>query len=275
MLSELLLHPKTLARTESFLAEPSHALLITGPYGAGKTALASVIAETILKTDNLSIHPYFRRIDASDGEGIGQVREIRTFLRLKTTGEGDIRRVVIIERLDSLSDAAQNAVLKTLEEPPRDTVILLTATDRSTLLETIISRVSTLEILPIPKAIIDDTPAAIRAFGLAGGYAGAYVALLAGDEDHIIAKSVAQAKGYLTASPFERLAQVDKLAKDRPAAIILLDGLEKCLHAALKASKPSNLSAIHKKLVLVSHMKLQIHNSVNAKLLLTSLAIHL
>lgn len=276
LISDLLLHPKTQQNIESFLSHPSHAALIVGPEGAGKATLVNTIAAEVLNLDKANKSSGIYKIDGLEGDGIQQVRDIRNFLRLKTTGTGNIRRVIIIERLDKLGVEAQNALLKTLEEPPADTVILLTATDLSHLLETIVSRVLTINILPIPQDnSITDNPASARAYALSGGYAGAFSALLREDTEHSIAKSVVVAKQFLSKPSFDRLCEVDGLSKDRQKTTDLLDGIERCLHAALKTSKQESVKAIVKKLSYVSACKLAIPKSVNNKLLLTSLCIHL
>ncbi len=64
------------------------------------------------------------------------VREIKERLRLRTTG----RRVVIVEDADTMTHEAQNAFLKTLEEPPLDTTIILTTSRLHRLFPTIVSR---------------------------------------------------------------------------------------------------------------------------------------
>lgn len=277
-LNDLLLHPKNRLNVDRFLSHPSHAALIVGPEGAGKTTLVNSMAAEILNIDESKIQSSIFKIDGLEGDGIMQVRGIRNFLRLKTTGSGNIRRVIIIERMDKLGIEAQNALLKTLEEPPVDTVLLLTATDLSHLLETIVSRVLTITILPLPKdtaVVDDDNPVKARAYALSGGYAGAFKALLQEDQEHSIAASVVAAKQFLSQPIFDRLCEVDSLSKDRQKTADLLNGIERCLYAALKTSKQQSVKTIVHKLLYVSTCKLAIPKSVNNKLLLTSLSIHL
>lgn len=275
------MHPKTLDSVEKVTEHPPHALLLAGAEGSGKSTLSENIAKNVLNTDNIASHSYVKMLDASvAGEGIAQVREIRKFLSLKTTGQSAIRRVVIIENADSLGADAQNALLKILEEPPIDTMIILTAGHAHQLLSTIRSRVHTLKILPLGKDYClslgtHSVEELARAYALSNGRAGEFVALLGAGTEHPVVESVAMAKSFLGQNPYERLSQVDALAKDKEQAKKLLVGLEKCLHAAMTTAKQNNLATLHSKLECVSLGKKSFENSANTKLLLTSLAINL
>ena len=78
---------------------------------------------------------------------VDTVRRIIPFLGT-TAGEGGWR-VVIVDPADDMSPSAANAMLKNLEEPPRQTLFLLTARRRGALLPTILSRTRTLELSPL------------------------------------------------------------------------------------------------------------------------------
>src|SRR5947209_282810 len=126
----LLLHAKTAEATERFLTQPAHALLIQGQFGAGKVTLARHIAARVLGVSDqeLSNYPYIKIVSpVHKSISIEAVRGLHEFMRLKTTGRAEIRRVVIVEDAHNLTTEAQNAFLKLLEEPPSDTVIILTA----------------------------------------------------------------------------------------------------------------------------------------------------
>jgi DNA polymerase-3 subunit delta' len=80
---------------------------------------------------------------------IDQIREIKQFVALKPTGR---YKVVIIDDADTMTPQAQNALLKTLEEPPSDTVFILISRSKSALLPTIVSRCRVLEFKPLKPA---------------------------------------------------------------------------------------------------------------------------
>lgn len=96
-------------------------------------------ATGILSEQNLSrSHPDLLWFEAESKLGIEQAREIKDFLSLKPY-QGNTRAVVLIAA-EELTDAAQNALLKTLEEPPENTVLILGTASEDQLLPTVISR---------------------------------------------------------------------------------------------------------------------------------------
>ncbi|NNK78553.1 MAG: DNA polymerase III subunit delta' [Litoreibacter sp.] len=153
-----------------------HAWLITGPRGVGKATLAWRIARFLLATppvdandmfgappapDTLNIapgHPVNPRIAALSEPGlfllrrpydadkkrlkqqitVDEVRKLKGFFALSNTEGG--RRVIIVDAADEMNINAANALLKVLEEPPRDAVLLLVSHQPSRLLPTIRSR---------------------------------------------------------------------------------------------------------------------------------------
>ena len=117
-----------------------HALLIHEAPGAGGEWLASWLARLALRTDREQ-HPDridVRPIDDSRQIRIEQIRELAQELAL-TSHQGGYK-VGILSPADALNRFAANALLKTLEEPPPRTVLMLVATQPSRLPATILSR---------------------------------------------------------------------------------------------------------------------------------------
>ena len=128
---------------DDFLAHPAHAVLLTGP--AAETFTGAVDASRgLLQGDR----EYLKTIapDAKGTISIETVRELISFFRLKVPGTRAIRRVAVIEQAHALTREAQNALLKLLEEPPADSVLLLTSDRPQELLTTIRSRVQTVQV---------------------------------------------------------------------------------------------------------------------------------
>ena len=117
-----------------------HALLIHEAPGAGGDWLASWIAKRVLQTDR-ELHPDWINVRPSDESRqirIEQVRELGQELAL-TSHQGGYK-VGVVSPADLLNRFAANALLKTLEEPPQRTVLILVATQPSRLPATILSR---------------------------------------------------------------------------------------------------------------------------------------
>ncbi len=147
-----------------------------------------------------------------------------------------------------MTTEAQNSLLKILEEPPSDTILVLTASDIQLLEPTIISRSQQLAILPLTKAMVlrsyiattYSANALTRAYHISGGRAGLLLALLEKDADHEIANAIVKAKDFLRMNTYERLMLVDGLSKQKENAALLLAGLQRIITSGLEQAAIKN-----------------------------------
>jgi DNA polymerase-3 subunit delta' len=285
MKSDLLLSEQTEQAIHAFLNRPSHALVLLGAEGTGKLALAVQIATHLLQVDaqHLRDYPYFTSIDYADKAiPIEAIRELRSVTSLKTLGMGAVRRVIVIANAHKMTIEAQNALLKTLEEPPEDTVLILTAIPDEGLLPTILSRLTHVRVvLPtidasrkyfaekFPLADID------KSYLMSGGRPGVMVSLLNGDQNHPMVAAITTAKQLVSSEPFERMARVSDLAKDRQSAELLLDALGLVYRSLLQASAAKGnhdrLKYFHHVLEEISGLQELKRHNPNTKLVLTDL----
>lgn len=246
-MTPLVTHPVTARQLAAFAAQPSHALLLHGPVGSGKSVIADQLAATILdlEPEQLADYPYSLRLDGTiiSAAAIEGVRQLEHFLSLRVPKSGMITRIVIITDAQKLSRQAQNALLKTIEEPPLATLLILTAPNQASVLPTISSRLQVIQIKrPSQQALLDyftdskNTPTAVeQAYAISGGLPGLMAALLT-NADHPLRPATETARNLLQQTIYERLLLVDELAKQKPHVINTLFILQQMAHASLQTT---------------------------------------
>lgn len=130
----------------------SHAYLLTGPRGVGKTSVARILAHEVndLPYNSEANHLDIIEIDAASNRRIDEIRELRE--RVQVAPALAKYKVYIIDEVHMLTKEAFNALLKTLEEPPAHVIFILATTEAYKLPETIISRTQRFSFKPIEQS---------------------------------------------------------------------------------------------------------------------------
>ncbi|TCL00038.1 DNA polymerase-3 subunit delta' [Natranaerovirga hydrolytica] len=150
----------------------SHAYIISGPKGMGKKLIANVISKTLQcekgEEEPCNACTSCKQYDSNNNPDVKFVHATKT----KSIGVDDIReqvnkdihikpysyknKIYIIDEADTLTEQAQNALLKTIEEPPEYGIIFLLVNHTNNMLPTILSRCVVLQLKPIQETIIKD-----------------------------------------------------------------------------------------------------------------------
>ncbi len=131
----------------------SHAYLLTGPRGVGKTTIARLIAKQLNglgKDDVIADYLDIIEIDGASNRGIDEIRSLRE--KVQVLPARLEYKVYIIDEVHMLTTPAFNALLKTLEEPPAHVVFIFATTEAHKLPATIISRTQRFDFRSIPPA---------------------------------------------------------------------------------------------------------------------------
>jgi DNA polymerase-3 subunit delta' len=234
----------------------NHAYLLAGPKGVGKYTFARLLAAK-LQCEGLpkpcgqcdacvrvlgGNEPDVIEILGLDDKAIPieRIREAISQISQHSFGSGP--RVVIVEPVERLTPAAQNCLLKSLEEPQADVVFLLLTHEPSAVLGTIASRCAMVKLTPWPD---DELKDALLAMGFdagrvqkvlprAGGVIGEALATLHDETGESETAALAEA-ALAAASDAETVALSTRLKDDRGGAEKVLAAIEQSLHTALLA----------------------------------------
>lgn len=220
-----------------------HAYLLTGPYGVGRRTLALRFAQalncpqapspgeacricrTCKQIENMQ-YADLSVVQADHVRGTLKVDQVRELQRTLALAPYEARyRVAVLLRFEESNPNAANALLKTLEEPPSQVILVLTAESSERLLPTIVSRCEVLRLRPLPLQVVEaglqtiwGLPAeqARLLAHLSGGRPG-YALRLHRDAEALAHRKACLDEHYrlLSSSRVARFAYAEQLSKDR------------------------------------------------------------
>lgn len=230
-----------------FVKRPTHAVLVTG---AAEEASSEAVnaAQSLLEgyREGLKTVSPIKGTGEKWSIGVEQIHDLLGFFRLKTPGKAAIRRAAVITEADKMTREAQNALLKTLEEPPADSVLLLASERPESLLATIRSRV---QVINLPRPVRRPETEAVQLV-----------------------------KQVLGGTTYDRLLLVDSLTKQKESMREFVDTLATVAMASLEAAAHKGVATVQRwQEILQAAYTAQeaLERSGNAKLVLTELMLAL
>ena len=220
-----------------------HAYLFTGPQGVGRRTLALRLAQalncpqplapgvpcrtcqTCTRLERMQ-HPDLAVVQAEQVGGTLKVEQVRELQHSLSLAPYEARhRVALLLRFEEAHVSASNALLKTLEEPPPQVVLIITAQNAESLLPTIVSRCEVLRLRPLPLEVVEQDlqarlglePKQARLIAhLSGGRPG-YALYLAQERSSLDQRQrwLDDHRRLLAADRVERLAYCENHWKDR------------------------------------------------------------
>jgi len=134
----------------------SHAYLFVGPRGCGKTSVARILAHEVngFKYEIEDDYVDIIEIDAASNRGIDNIRELRE--KVMIAPSSGKYKIYIIDEVHMLTKEAFNALLKTLEEPPKHAIFIMATTDAYKVPVTITSRAQVYTFKLAPNEVMMD-----------------------------------------------------------------------------------------------------------------------
>ncbi|HYD47557.1 MAG TPA: DNA polymerase III subunit delta', partial [Terriglobales bacterium] len=179
----------------------AHALLFAGADGIGKRSFTQAFIAWLTCTERgddacgqcaacrqlaAGSHPDVKWIGLSEKKkeiGVDRAREIKRFAQLRPAAAP--QKAIVVDPAQCLNVAAQNALLKTLEDPPLRSILILIANNADALLPTVRSRCQRLNFRPLPQDLV--ARILVEKEGLAAGKAGELAAVAEGSPGRALA----------------------------------------------------------------------------------------
>ena len=217
-----LMNASTKFLADSYIKNPVNSIGFNGPDNSGKLQIAKYLCRKALNLNPNEFDFKVEIIDCADGSGIDEVRELKKKLAIRSVGKKEsMNRVVIFKNFHKMSLPAQNSILKLLEEPPLDTMIIILVDAKSSILPTIISRLQWVNVLPLELKTLEkeyggeyDGDKIKKAYLLSDGYLTGFEKILK-DEDNAMKMAVEDVKKILNLKKYERISRLDNILNNQ------------------------------------------------------------
>lgn len=246
--------PATTAFLQIYGVSQPHAVLLSGPTGIGLNSLAH---ELVARSGTLlaEVRPEAKTRTSLPVINVERIRRLYD----ETRARFDTTHIVIIDDADTMNPAAQNALLKLLEEPNPSVAFILTTHAPDRLLPTIRSRVQSFVVPPISSIDsrrllqglgVKETSDEQRLMFVAEGLPAELTRLTGGSGDFkTLSERVQRARQFIEGTTYQRLALIQTLKDDRAGTLLLIDTIVMLLRRTLRSSPDRPTVALIDRLV--------------------------
>ena len=264
---------------DAYINHPKTAVIIESEDELSHFLVVEYLHDKLIGSKN---NPYIF-ISSEDKKTIGveKIRELKKQLSLQANASNDpISRMIVIDQADRMTDEAQNALLKLIEELPARTTICLTVTKSSQLLTTVTSRCFLVRVLPIEQdramqyaknASMTDQEAS-RMYLLSSGNPGLFLSLI-NNESSPLVQAIQDAKIFLSSTVFDRQKLIMKIVKTPELIPLQLRAVRIIALTGLRSSVGPTKNRWKQTLEQVTITESQLASNVSAKLALLRLSI--
>lgn len=279
IIENLVLNSTSRAHLETYLSEPSHAMLLSGAVGVGLGTIAKTLAKQIAGAEVITINPTIHNKQKTASINIDDIRNINTLIGHRRTN----KLVIVIDDLESMTNDAPQAFLKLLEEPSSNVYYILTTHNLNKVPATILSRTQVISVLPASQSdcrvLFEQSPLRLtddklkKISFMANGHPAEIVRLVT-DETHFRNRvdSIEKAKLFLTGSPIERLEIIAGIT-NRDLATELAYNLAKL--TTLTAGQAQNINWLPSRLEAISSALDNLKQNGNTRTQLLFLALNI
>lgn len=263
-MDQLILHKTTEKILNSFITKPGHALLISGPEGSGRTTIALNLAAQLVNAklsysnidsgQSIYNNPYVRVLDIVPPNKtieFDQIRELDAFFKHKVITKQSKYRILIIKKGHLIGLEAQNSLLKLIEEPNPNTIIIIIVTSTIDLLPTVVSRMQHINILKPPISFLRsaliakgyDSDIINQAIKISDGLPALTIKFIEQNTNAEVNNAIKYAKKILSSNNYQRLLMIDEISKDKPLFIDICKMIQQMARVSLSRLQEQELTA--------------------------------
>ncbi len=277
-MNNILISELSRTKIDEFLKKPNRPVMLHGLQWLNKDQIALILAARALDVKDILKYPYLLHIGRTNRNiKVEEVRELNNFLKLKVPSNKPINRVAIIHHAERMNLSSQNALLKNLEEPPLNTLLILISSQPSKLLLTIRSRLTNILISPPTTQEIMDfyqkeySLDEIKIAAQVNSNSPKLITRYLKNQENKDNPDIIKAREFITGSTYQRLLMIDELSKDKKELEKFILILKNMSRSAINQSNSKSINKWRQILKEAINAEMSLNSNVQTKLILLKL----